>query len=187
MQKYNNKNKSYAPDVLIRGKGAYYNEPSHWYRQTGSDYGNSNQIIHAKFRPASWDKTLEYEVMFDGSRGCDLIKGEQFTLKLNRLNVAGAVISSRDVLSMGVSVRNRVCPFCNNTVIHNSLKDQWKCSNPVCQFDYSSHTCDIMFNNFHEMNKESMDKGRAFFKNFSALGGLKSTGDMEVNQIYNKL
>jgi ribosomal protein L37AE/L43A len=180
MQKIKNNYHTYSPDILIQGKGVSYGSKSLWYRQVGDEYGNTP--ITAKFRSNGWDKTFEYEVIFNGSnkayRPTDPIP--QFSLRLNRVAGDGSVVFSQNIVDITTDCDVRHCPFCNKTVMFNSSNKLWTCSNISCQFKYSADTCELMYNEFK--NLDDNRGSRRMFTSFESLSRLGKTGDMHIKR-----
>jgi hypothetical protein len=177
MQKYiinGQKQSTYKPDVLVRGNGVGWRDKSQWYRQTGDDYGHNS--LTAKFRPTGWDKTYEYEVSFNDRTGI----GKDIKISVNRINKDGIKISTNEILGMTTKVENKNCPFCNNLVIMDQPTTRWKCTSSTCQFNYTSDTCKLMY---EDLNQYQSDIRK--FGNFNGLHKLaNSKRDMDINIDY---
>ena len=163
------------PDILIQGAGVGYNEKGLMYRQSGDLYGHTPLI--AKFRPAGWTKSYEYVIKFnDCSTAQDEIK-----IELHRKNNKGETISVRDIMTMSAKVHNKLCPFCNYTVIFDSNTLRWNCSQSSCQFSYTADTCQLMYNDF-KATTVATDVNKRKFNNFNSLNTLRATGDMVIKR-----
>jgi hypothetical protein len=171
--------RTWKPDVIVRGKGVGWRQPSNWYRQVGDDYGNVPLI--AKFRPSGWSKSYEYEVIFKDIRN----NSDKFELQfnLNRTTDSGSVLSSKKILSMSTTVQPKTCPFCSNSAIYDQSNKRWVCSQKeTCQFNYSPQTCKLMFEEFKDMSEINRENSRSIFSNFHSLGNLGVYGDMNIKQ-----
>jgi len=161
---------SWKPDILIQGKGVSWNTPSKWYRQVGDSDGNVP--ITAKFRPTSWTKSYEYEIIFRETN--DETKPD-ISFRINRINELGKILSSRFMLGLSTKVRSRSCPFCSKAITFGNTTKRWVCSGENCQFNYTSDTCRLMYDTFG-----SLSKGKRTFSNFDQLVHLTDEGDMNV-------
>jgi ribosomal protein L37AE/L43A len=157
------KQQTFKPDVLIRGKGVGWSEQSQWYRQSGDDQGNVPLI--AKFRPSGWSKSYEYELTFN-DRCYNNDKKMEFQLNINRIDDKNNVLSTVPLIGLTTTVNQLYCPFCKNVVILDMNNNMWKCSSHQCQFNYTSDTCRLMYedNDFKALNKSERR-----FNDFGAL------------------
>lgn len=180
MQKIKNNYHTYAPDILIQGKGVSYGSKSLWYRQVGDEYGNTP--ITAKFRVNGWDKTFEYEVIFNGTSKAYRTTNPipQLSLRLNRIAGDGSTVFSKNIVDLTTDCDTRSCPFCSKAVMFNSANKLWTCSSISCQFKYSAETCELMFKEFKNISNGS--GSRRMFSSFDALSALGKTGDMRIKR-----
>jgi len=166
------KQATYNPDLLLRGKGVGWGESSKWYRQTGDDGGRVPLI--AKFRPSGWSKTYEYELTFN-DRGHN---SDDITLKINRIDDKNNVYSSRKIIGLKTEVVQKSCPFCSHLIIMVDENKRWKCTENTCQFNYTSDTCKLMYEEFGSDPKMNTQRR---FQNFGNLQTLTAESDMMVN------
>jgi ribosomal protein S27AE len=178
MQTHKQGYSTWKPDLIVKGKGVGWGQPSNWYRQVGDDYGNVPLI--AKFRPSGWNKSYEYEVIFKDIRN----NSDKFELQfnLNRTSDTGLILSTKKILSMATKVTPKMCPFCSNSLIFDQSNKRWVCSKKeTCQFNYSPQTCKLMFEEFKDMKLDN-DHSRNIFSNFDSLENLGMYGDMNIKQ-----
>ncbi len=193
MQKLHNSQNtsSYRPDVLVRGRGVGWNEKVYWYRQTGDD--NNNVPISVRLRPTGWTKSYEYEITFGGrEETVDLQTtkwNDIFTLKINKLNSKGKVMSSRRIYQSECTPQHLNCPLCKNDIQWNRDSETWNCSHNNCSFNYSPETCNQMYNEWEESDfgeniiDENHSNYLGYSRNYldrSSLRNLRTKGEKEL-------